>query len=48
MTFEIRDANGKLISNLEPLMAAEGHCVIITADGLEFLHVHPAEEVDVL
>lgn len=46
MTFEIRDANGKPISNLEPLMAAGGHCVIIGADAREFLHVHPAEEVD--
>ena len=45
MTFEIRDANGKPISNLEPLMAAGGHCVIIAADGHEFLHVHPVEEV---
>jgi len=27
-------------------MAAGGHCVIIGADGHEFLHVHPAEEVD--
>jgi hypothetical protein len=46
MTFEIRDANGKPISNLEPLMAAGGHCVIIDAKAHEFLHVHPAEEVD--
>ena len=46
MTFEIRDATGKPISNLEPLMAAGGHCVIIGADAREFLHVHPAEEVD--
>jgi hypothetical protein len=46
MTFEIRDADGKPIRNLEPLMAAGGHCVIIAADGHEFLHVHPAEEVD--
>jgi uncharacterized OB-fold protein len=45
MTFEIRDADGKPIINLEPLMAAGGHCVIIDADGQEFLHVHPAEEV---
>ena len=45
MTFEIKDANGKPITNLEPLMAAGGHCVIISADGREFLHVHPAEEV---
>jgi hypothetical protein len=46
MTFEISDANGKPIRNLEPLMAAGGHCVIIDADAREFLHVHPAEEVD--
>jgi hypothetical protein len=45
MTFEIKDANGKPITNLEPSMAAGGHCVIIDADGREFLHVHPAEEV---
>ena len=45
MTFEIRDANGKRIINLEPLMAAGGHCVIIDADAREFLHVHPAEEI---
>jgi hypothetical protein len=45
MTFEIKDANGKPITNLEPLMAAGGHCVIIDAAGREFLHVHPAEEV---
>jgi hypothetical protein len=45
MTFEIKDANNKPISNLEPLMAAGGHCVIIDADSHEFLHVHPAEEV---
>jgi hypothetical protein len=45
MTFEVKDANGKPISNLEPLMAAGGHCVIIDAEGREFLHVHPAEEV---
>jgi hypothetical protein len=45
MTFEIRDANGNPISNLEPLMAAGGHCVIIDADSREFLHVHPVEEV---
>jgi hypothetical protein len=45
MTFEIRDVNGKPIRNLEPLMAAGGHCVIIDADAQEFLHVHPAEEI---
>jgi hypothetical protein len=46
MTFEIRDANGNPISNLEPLMAAGGHCVIIDATGQDFLHVHPVEEIE--
>ncbi|HZB79983.1 MAG TPA: hypothetical protein VE264_01770 [Nitrososphaera sp.] len=46
MTFEIKDANGKPITNLQPLMAAGGHCVIIDADSREFLHVHPIEEID--
>jgi hypothetical protein len=48
ITFEIRDANNnnKPIKNLEPLMAAGGHCVVISADAQEFLHVHPAEEVN--
>jgi hypothetical protein len=45
MTFEIKDANGKPIRNLQPLMAAGGHCVIIDAGAREFLHVHPAEEI---
>jgi hypothetical protein len=45
MTFEIKDANNKPIHNLEPLMAAGGHCVIIDADCNELLHVHSAEEV---
>jgi hypothetical protein len=46
MTFEIRDANGNPIRNLQPLMAAGGHCVIIDSGAREFLHVHPAEEID--
>lgn len=45
MTFEIKDANNQPISNLEPLMAAGGHCVIIDADSHDFLHVHPAKEL---
>ncbi len=45
MTFEIKDADNKPISNIEPLMAAGGHCVIIDADSHDFLHVHPVEEV---
>jgi len=43
--FCISDSSGQSITNLQPLMAAGGHCVIISSDLKEFLHVHPTEEV---
>ena len=46
LAFSISDNSGKPITNLEPLMAAGGHSVIISSDLREFLHVHPTEEVD--
>jgi hypothetical protein len=46
ISFNISDSSGIPVTNLEPLMAAGGHSVIISSDLREFLHVHPAEEVD--
>ena len=46
IAFSISDSSGRPITNLEPLMAAGGHSVIISSDLREFLHVHPTEEVD--
>ncbi|HET7391466.1 MAG TPA: hypothetical protein VFJ51_11625 [Nitrososphaeraceae archaeon] len=46
IAFSLPDISGKPITNLEPLMAAGGHSVIISSDLKEFLHVHPTEEVD--
>jgi hypothetical protein len=46
IAFGISDSSGRPITNLEPLMAAGGHSVIISSDLNEFLHVHPTEEVD--
>ena len=46
IAFSIYDSSGTPITNLEPLMAAGGHSVIISSDLKEFLHVHPTEEVD--
>ena len=46
LTFEIADPNGKPVTDLEPLMAAGGHCVIISDNLRDFLHVHPAQDVD--
>jgi len=45
IAFSISDISGRPITNLEPLMAAGGHSVIISSDLKEFLHVHPTEEV---
>lgn len=45
IVFSISDASGNPITDLEPLMGAGGHSVIISNDLQEFLHVHPAEEV---
>ena len=45
IAFSISDVSGRPITNLEPLMAAGGHSVIISSDLKEFLHVHPTEEI---
>jgi hypothetical protein len=46
IAFSISDTSGRPITDLEPLMAAGGHSVIISGGLREFLHVHPTEEVD--
>ena len=46
LTFDVADLNGKAVTDLELLMAAGGHCVIISADLRDFLHVHPIQDVD--
>jgi hypothetical protein len=46
IAFGTSDSSGRPITNLEPLVAAQGHNVIISSDLREFLHVHPTEEVD--
>jgi hypothetical protein len=45
ITFSLLDAFGNPITDLEPLMGAGGHSVIISQDVYQFLHVHPSEEV---
>ena len=44
--FTISDIAGKPVTDLESLMGAGGHSVIISSDIREFLHVHPTKEVD--
>lgn len=33
--------DGKPVTDLVPYLGAQGHCVILSADGSEFLHSHP-------
>jgi hypothetical protein len=46
IVFNISDASGNPVMDLEPLMGAGGHSVIISSDIQEFLHVHPTDEVE--
>ena len=34
------------VTDLEPLMAAGGHCVVISEDLRDFVHVHPEHDVE--
>ena len=45
VTFSISNVFGNPITDLEPLMGAGGHTVIVSRDVRQFLHVHPSEEV---
>ena len=45
-TFEVVDGKGEPVRDLEPLMAAAGHCVIINSDLRDFIHVHPEMDVE--
>ncbi len=48
--FELANAKGKPLHDLEPLMGTDGRCVIIiiisSSNAKEFLHVHLVEGVD--
>ncbi len=39
--FQVRDANGQPISDLQPYLGALGHCVILSDDSDVYLHSHP-------
>lgn len=45
LKFHLDQEDGLPVSDLEPLMAAGGHCVIVSRDLRRFLHVHPLEDV---
>lgn len=41
--FEIRDANGKPMTDVEPYLGAMGHAVILSSDAGVYLHTHPMD-----
>ena len=41
--FQVRDAKGKPISDLQPYLGAMGHAVILSQDTDKYLHSHPME-----
>lgn len=43
VAFALSDPAGKPIADLEPYMGAMGHLVVISADGTEYVHAHPAD-----
>jgi hypothetical protein len=47
IAFSIFNNAGNPITDLQPLMGAGGHSVIISSNAQEFLHVHPIEEVSI-
>ncbi len=42
--FQVRDANGKPVKDLQPYLGAMGHCVILSNDTTKYLHSHPMAE----
>ncbi len=39
--FQIRDAKGKPLNDLQPYLGTLGHCVILSQDTTKYLHSHP-------
>jgi len=44
LSFRVLDPAGKPVTDLEPYLGAMGHLVLISADGKEYVHVHPEEK----
>ena len=41
--FQVRDAKGQPVKDLQPYLGAMGHCVILSSDTEQYLHSHPME-----
>jgi len=42
--FQVRDAGGKPLTDLQPYLGALGHCVVISEDTNTYLHTHPTND----
>lgn len=43
-SFELRDADGTAVTDLQPYLGAMGHLVVVSADGAKYVHAHPLTE----
>lgn len=43
ITFDLTDAAGKPVEDLQPYMGARGHLVVLSSDGKQYVHAHPVE-----
>lgn len=42
--FDLRDAKGNPVDDLQPYMGERGHLVVLSADGKQYVHAHPASD----
>jgi hypothetical protein len=41
--FDLADKEGRAVTDLQPYMGAMGHLVVLSRDGKQYVHAHPAE-----
>lgn len=41
--FDLADEAGRAVTDLQPYMGAMGHLVVLSGDGKQYVHAHPAE-----
>lgn len=42
--FAVQDEQAAAVSDLQPYLGAMGHLVVLSADGLQYVHAHPLDE----
>jgi hypothetical protein len=44
VTFQVQDASGKAVNDLQPYLGAMGHLVVLSGEGGQYVHAHPLTE----